>query len=450
MRLIEKYNHPVPRYTSYPTVPYWMPKAPDQQQWLNSLITSLQREPSLSLYVHLPFCESLCTYCGCNKHITRNHRVEGPYIETVLRELDLYLSELGSIRPQLSALHFGGGTPTFFSPTALQRLTEGIVNRFTVAEVRDFAFEAHPNGTTAEHLAVLAGAGFNRISVGVQDFNPDILAKINRKQTEAQVYATVNNARKYGYSSINFDLIYGLPGQQHRDIDYTADRVAELRPDRIAFYGYAHVPWKSPGQRAYSEDDLPRGADKWNLYTHGRDRFEEEGYIDIGLDHFSLPTDELAIAHRNGKLHRNFMGYTTVDSPVTIGLGCSAIGDSWGMYVQNEKTVKEYQRIVNEENRLPLIKGYSLTANDQKVRQHILNIMCQGATEWEQSKNSCSAISRAMLHWDEMAADGLVKLTDNRVEVTESGEPFLRNLCLPLDDHYWARRPQTQAFSKAV
>jgi len=445
--LIQKYNRPVPRYTSYPTVPHWQSEAPTQQQWIDALNQRLTGSRDIGLYVHLPFCEQLCTYCGCNKRITKNHGVEHPYVDAVLAELSLYQQAL-HLRPRLTELHLGGGTPTFLSPDALARLVDGITERVEVADAVSFSFEAHPHSTTDDHLKTLRQRGFNRISIGVQDFSPHIMKLINRRQTTEEVERTTYAARALGYS-INYDLIYGLPGQRMEDTVETMQRVEALRPDRIAYYGYAHVPWFSPGQRAYSEADVPQGQARWDLYSRGRQMLESSGYHDIGLDHFALPEDELTTAQRAGRLHRNFMGYTTSQAAVTIALGCSAIGDCWDTYVQNEKKVEDYQRAVMD-HRLPIVKGHSLTPTEQTVRRHILNLMCRGRTHWRPQALRCDAIDRAVNHWNEMAADGLLRRSPYAVEVTPAGRPFLRNICLPLDDHYWHRKPTVATFSNAL
>ena len=449
MVYLSKYDKPVPRYTSYPTVPYWQSTPPAAETWVESLNARLAEDDAISLYVHLPFCEQLCTYCGCHKRVTKNHAVEEPYIDAVLAELRLYLHSLERL-PRLKELHLGGGSPTFFAADTLARLVDGILAELPVDADHSFAFEAHPASTTADHLQALAARGFRRLSIGVQDFNPEIMRLINRRQTEAEVTRTVCEAHLAGYTSVNFDLIYGLPGQRLCDIDYTVRKVRELAPDRIAFYGYAHVPWHSPGQRAYSEADLPRGRDRWQLYRTGRRLLLDAGYYDIGLDHFALPQDDLTVAHRAGRLHRNFMGYTTANTPVTLGLGCSAIGDSWDTFVQNEKKVEAYQRAVLLEGRLPIVKGHTLSSTDRIIRRHILNLMCQGYTDWNDEGLRCSAIDRAVLYWNDMAIDGLVRRSPYRVEVTEAGGAYLRNICLPLDDHYWARNPTAATFSQAI
>lgn len=447
--IFDKYNRPVPRYTSYPTVPHWQATAPTENAWIGSIRNQLRKSPELSLYIHLPFCEELCTYCGCNKRITKNHGVEMPYVDTVLAEWKLYERSM-LIRPLLKELHLGGGTPTFFSPKALKRMVQGILKRVDVADDLEMSFEAHPNSTTPEHLKVLADLGFNRISIGVQDFNPEIMHLINRRQTEADVTKTVVEAQAVGFRSINFDIIYGLPNQQLHDIEYSVSKIAEFRPERIAFYGYAHVPWVSPGQRAYSKANLPQGKEKWGLYEAGRLGLEKLGYRDIGLDHFALPHDDLYLASQEKRLHRNFMGYTTSSAKLCIGLGCSSIGDSWDTYVQNEKTVEAYQRRVLEDQELPLIKGHQLAAEDEVIRRHILNLMCHQSTNWREEAMYCGGVARAIDQWKEMERDGLLEFGQDSITVTQLGKTFLRNVCVPLDDHISRAKPGRPTFSKAV
>lgn len=447
--IFDKYNRPVPRYTSYPTVPHWQATVPTENAWVGSIRKQLRKSPELSLYIHLPFCEELCTYCGCNKRITKNHRVEKPYVDTVLAEWKLYERSM-LIRPLLKELHLGGGTPTFFSPQELKRLVQGILKRVDVADDLEMSFEAHPNSTTPEHLSVLAELGFNRISIGVQDFNPEIMRLINRRQSEEEVTKTVIQAQAVGFRSINFDIIYGLPNQSLADIEYSVSKIAEFRPERIAFYGYAHVPWVSPGQRAYSKANLPQGKEKWALYEAGRQGLEQLGYHDIGLDHFALPHDDLYIASQENRLHRNFMGYTTSTAKLCIGLGCSSIGDSWDMYVQNEKTVEAYQKRVLEDQQLPLVKGHQLSADDEVIRRHILNLMCHQSTDWHQKEQYCSGVERAIDAWKEMEQDGLIERAHDSISVTPLGKTFLRNVCVPLDDHFSGTATSRPTFSKAI
>lgn len=447
-QLLDKYNIPAPRYTSFPTVPYWNEPVMDQGIWLKKVKDAFRQSREISLYIHLPYCERLCTYCGCNKHITRNHDVELPYIESVLAEWRMYRKALGS-KPILRELHLGGGTPTFFSAANLTYLIESILADVIVPADTEYGFEAHPFSTGYDQLIALRNLGFNRISIGVQDFDPDILAIINRQQTENQVRQVTEWARALGYVSVNFDLIFGLPLQTLNHIDTSMARVAEMRPDRIAFYSYAHVPWIKPSQRAYSEADLPEGEAKRALYERGRTLLEEQGYSEIGLDHFSLSNDSLYKAQQDGVLHRNFMGYTPHNTRLCLALGASGISDTWDAYVQNEKTIADYKaRIAAGE--LPLTKGHLLSDEDQILRKHILALMCQGGTSWENPSDQCDALFEGLERLAEMESDGLVKMAASTLTITGEGRPFVRNICLAFDAPYWRTRPAQQLFSKVV
>lgn len=446
--LVEKYNTPVPRYTSYPSVPYWDDTPPTPQDWAKQVHLTFQQHREISLYIHLPYCESLCTYCGCNKHITKNHAVELPYLESVLQEWQLYFDILKE-KPILRELHLGGGTPTFFQPENLEWLIRGIVEKVEVPDVHDFSFEAHPNSTTYEHLQTLKKLGFNRISIGVQDFDAHILHVINRFQTEEEVENVVRWSRELGYESVNFDLIFGLPHQTQQHIGTNMQKVAKLLPERIAFYSYAHVPWVKPSQRAYSESDLPQGKEKRALYELGRELLEEMGYVEIGMDHFALPKDALYQAMQAGTMHRNFMGYTPYFTGLSIGLGASAISDSWTAFAQNEKTITAYRAVLGT-GELPIFKGYLLTEEDRILRKHILNIMCRFGTSWHDEKEQCEALWEGLKRLEELEADGLVALQPFEIKVTDEGRPFIRNICMMLDAQYWRRQPVGKLFSQAV
>lgn len=448
INLLKKYNVPAPRYTSYPTVPYWQENPPTQKEWINRVQSVFENEKEISLYIHLPYCEKLCTYCGCNKRITKRHEVEIPYINSVLKEWKMYLDILPE-KPIIRELHLGGGTPTFFSPENLGQLMEGIFSEALVAENPSFSFEAHPANTSFEHLSVLYKYGFRRISIGVQDFDNEILKIINRQQTDEQVETCVNNARKIGYDSINFDLIFGLPFQTPENIVSNFSKLKNLKPDRIAYYSYAHVPWKSKSQRAYSENDLPYGADKRKLYEIGKELLEDMGYKEIGFDHFALPDDELYIAFKNGKLHRNFMGYTPHPTPLNLALGVSSISDSWTAFVQNEKVIEKYQERI-EAGEFPIIKGHLLNEEDQILRRHILNIMCNYQTSWKNKNEQCEAFFVGLERMEEMIEDGFVRRIPFSLKVTEKGHMFLRNICMALDSKYWAKKPEGMLFSQAV
>lgn len=446
--LLEKYNVPAPRYTSYPTVPYWNAEAPTQEQWIKSVQGAFNENREISLYIHLPYCESLCTYCGCNKRITKNHKVEQPYIDSVLKEWEMYLKILPE-KPTVKELHLGGGTPTFFSPESLNYLITNILSKLHIAPDHEFSFEAHPASMTLEHLVVLNIHGFKRISIGIQDFDNEILRIINRQQTYEDVEKTVVLARELGYDSINFDLIFGLPLQTLENIRINMEKVRSLHPDRIAFYSYAHVPWIKPSQRAYSEADLPIGKDKRDLYELGRELLEEAGYMEIGMDHFALRTDGLYKSLENKTLHRNFMGYTPQYTRLSLALGASSISDSWGAFIQNEKKIEDYQARV-ELGAFPIIKGHILSNEDQLFRKHILNIMCKFETNWIEKEDQHDSLYEGMERMSELEDDGLIERTPFQLKVTEKGRPFIRNICLALDSKYWKKKPDGALFSQVV
>ncbi len=446
--LLEKYNIPAPRYTSYPTVPYWATEPPAPQLWTKAVQQAFEKDPAISLYIHLPYCEKLCTYCGCNKRITKNHAVEAPYIEALLTEWNQYLDILPS-KAVLQELHLGGGTPTFFQPKALQRLLQGLQESTTKKDTHHYSLEVHPGTTTKAHLAILAEFGFNRLSIGVQDVAPEVLQIINRQQTLDEVEQCTDWARSLGFVSINFDLVFGLPLQTPVHIQNTMRQVERLRPDRIAFYSYAHVPWIKPSQRAYGESDLPRGLEKRKLYELGRQLLLELGYLEIGMDHFALPQDTLSQALESGTLHRNFMGYTPFHSQLGLALGTSSISDTGTMFVQNEKTVEPYLRRVSN-GELPYFRGHQLTQEDQIIRQHILNLMCQGETRWDSPDNQHPSLEIGLTRMGEFLKDGLIELNPYHLKVSEAGKPFVRNIAMALDARYWARQPQGKLFSSVV
>ena len=447
MSLLEKYAVPGPRYTSYPTVPYWESPGPDRESWIHSVEQSLNSDLSqLSLYIHLPYCEKLCTFCGCNTRITKRHEVEEPYIKAVIKEWQAYRAILPE-HAQVAEIHLGGGTPTFFSPSNLKWLIESILREVPKAEEVEFSFEANPNTTSTEHLKVLYDLGFRRVSFGIQDFDPKVQAIIHRVQPYRTVEQVVNAARAIGYTSINFDLIYGLPAQSIDTILDTIEKTGRLHPDRLAFYSYAHIPWIKPAQRMY-EDLLPSEPDKFEFYEKGKDALEQLGYVDIGMDHFALPSDSLFDAMGRGRLHRNFMGYTTTATKVQIGLGASAISDAWTAFIQNEKKVEDYMAAV-EEGTFPFYRGHELSNEDQYIRQHILNLMCQFETHFH-SGEAPQFWSEVTARLTPMKEDGLVSLFENSIKVKAAGRPFVRNICMALDARMWRKKPTTQIFSQTV
>ena len=450
--LFQKYNVPGPRYTSYPTVPYWEDSSYSYEKWLDSVRTSFTESNStqgISLYIHLPFCESLCTFCGCHKHITKRHEMEDPYIQNVLKEWRFYLAVLPS-RPRIKEIHLGGGTPTFFSPENLQYLIDQIFEGADRAEGFQFSFEGHPNNTTREHLQRLYDLGLTRVSYGVQDYSPEVQKAIHRIQPFANVERVTLQAREIGYSSISHDLVFGLPFQKEEDMRYTIDCTNRLRPDRISFYSYAHVPWvKGTGQRGFDENDLPTPDQKRHLYEIGKQQLLDNGYIEIGMDHFALPSDEMYESFVRGTLHRNFMGYTASKTQLMIGLGISAISDSWYGFAQNVKTVKEYEEVLSQD-RIPVYRGHILSEEDLILRRHILNLMCQFHTSWEMPQLQFAEAEEVKMRLSEMEKDGLIHLLPQGIEVTDVGKPFVRNICMAFDLRLQRNVPTTRIFSMTI
>jgi oxygen-independent coproporphyrinogen-3 oxidase len=444
--LVEKYNVPAPRYTSYPTVPYWDDNL-QEADWIHHLKNTFisSNQDGISLYIHLPFCESLCTYCACNTRITVNHQVERPYIETLLKEWNLYLAQFDS-KPLIKEIHLGGGTPTFFSAENLFYLISSILNTADIAKEHDFSFEGHPGNTTLQHLQILYDLGFKRVSFGIQDFDMAVQEAIHRYQTVEEVKQVIDSARKIGYTSINVDLVYGLPHQTKESVKRTIEHMIVLKPERIAFYSYAHVPWLKPGQRKYTDKDLPVASEKRMLYETGKALFINAGYSDIGMDHFALPGDELLTAFTRGKLHRNFMGYTTNSTKLLIGLGCSAISDSWSAFSQNIKTVEAYREAVNK-GRFPLYKGHILNSEDLLIRQHILNLMCRHESDFGATFCNQLILGHSKSRLSELVTDQLISIRDDKVMLSGKGKDFLRNICLAFDKRYWSRQPAQATFS---
>lgn len=446
--LIRKYNVPGPRYTSYPTVPFWEEESFTAEKWKSTLLKSFDKwkDEGISLYIHLPFCESLCTFCGCHKKITKRHEVEDPYVKTVLKEWRLYLKLLPD-RPVIKEIHLGGGTPTFFSTENLKQLMDGLLEGADLKKDHEFSFEGHPNNTSKEHLRTLYDLGFRRVSYGVQDYDPQVQLAINRIQPFENVKKVHDWSKETGYTSINHDLVFGLPHQTLKGIEETINKTNELRPDRIAFYSYAHVPWiKGNGQRGFDEKDLPKDDEKRALYELGKQMFYENGYVEIGMDHFALKSDSLYKAMQDGSLHRNFMGYTAGATKVMIGLGMSAISDSWFSFAQNEKKLSDYEKRV-ERGEIPVFRGHVLNEKDLQIREQILNVMCNFKTEFEGEQSQFELIKQRLV---ELEADGLVTIDGRHVVVTEKGIPFVRNICMAFDLKMDLQQPKERMFSKTV
>lgn len=450
--LIQKYNVPGPRYTSYPTVPYWEEQYFSLEQWKQTLKRSFaesNQKEGISLYIHLPFCESLCTFCGCHKRVTKRHEVEQPYIQAVLKEWDLY-GELLEEKPIIKEIHLGGGTPTFFSIEHLTQLIKGILAKAEIAPEHEFSFEGHPNNTTYEHLQGLYDLGFRRVSYGVQDYNETVQKAIHRIQPYENVKQVTKWAREIGYTSISHDLVFGLPFQSLDDVLTTIGQTNTLMPDRLALYSYAHVPWiKGNGQRGFKDADVPKDEIKRQCYEEGKKKLLAHGYHEIGMDHFALESDSMYQAFKEGSLHRNFMGYTASKTQVMIGLGISSISDSWYSFTQNVKTIEEYYECL-EQNEIPVVKGHVLSQEDLIIRKHILNLMCSFTTSWADEHMQFAEIDEVLEQLKEMSQDQLIKIADSSVTILEKGKPFVRNICMAFDLRLKRKMPENRIFSMTI
>lgn len=449
--LVRKYNQPVPRYTSYPTVPFWEDDI-EPLKWQQAFVEQFHiqnAEKGISIYVHLPFCESLCTYCGCNKKITKNHSVEEEYLLALEKEWKIY-RRLMSQAPVIREIHLGGGTPTFFSPINLKRLMGILLKNSIVHPRHEFSIEGHPNNTTKEHLRLLYALGFRRISYGVQDLDPEVQHIINRIQPIENVQLATENARAAGFTSVNFDLIYGLPLQTAGSIKNTIQQVIALKPDRIAFYSYAHVPWTSKAQRLFNETHLPDAEEKLGLYLLGKELLMAHDYYDIGMDHFALPHDGLYRAWEKEELHRNFMGYTTQNSGLLLGLGVSSISDTGHAFAQNEKALATYYDKINK-GELAVKRGYFLNEEDIAFRKYILKIACRNFTQFL-PEHLPLLRKYTFPELEKFVADGLVEFDEQHMKLTEKGHYFIRNICSAFDLYLQRDNTLSQklVFSKAI
>ena len=444
--LFAKYDVPAPRYTSYPTVPFWT-DSPTTDQWIEHLNKAFANEAATwSLYFHLPFCESLCTFCACNTVITRDHGREDGYVNLLSTEWQLYLDRVPALpeRPLLG-VHLGGGTPTFFAKENLERILKPILSQAKIDRDRfEASVEVHPGHTTREQLEMLHGLGFTRISLGVQDFDPEVQRLVNRHQPYEVTKSVTDIARELGYNSVNYDLIYGLPRQNPDRFHETVQKTIELHPDRIALYSFARVPWIKPAQRSYKDEDLPVAGEKRALYELARELLDTAGYVEIGMDHFALPHDGMAQAQRKGTLHRNFQGYTETRTTVLLGLGVSAISETPTCFHQNEKAFPVYERRVSN-GEIPTLRGHLLTTEDQQLREQILQFMTKFSVRLEEDQ---ADDARSFLR--PLIGDGLVEVSNDTLELTEKGTPFLRNACMFFDRRLRNQEQKPQVFSQAL
>ncbi len=439
LAVLKRYAGRGPRYTSYPPATAWRDDA-NQHLLLDALAELRSRPPGVatSVYVHLPFCPSQCWFCACNVLITPRTDLQDPYLDAVEKELSLLQPHLPTGHPVVQ-LHWGGGSPSFLTPLQMRRLMGLLRRTFNFDPAAEVALEVDPRVTSDEHLATLRELGFNRLSMGVQDVDDEVQEAIHRHQSLELTSNFVDRCRAHGFTSLNVDLIYGLPAQTEKSFEHTLQSVMDIGPDRVALYSYAHVPWLKPSQRRIDESRIPGPELRFSLFRMALDRFGEAGYLDIGLDHFARPDDELAKARLDGTLHRNFMGYTTRAGAELIGVGLSSIGQVAGRFLQNEKKLKSYYQMI-EEGVLPVTRGYHMNADDLIRQELIQNLMCQGsidkrALETKFGIDFDSYFAESLRTLAPYAADGLVELSPDAVTPSALGRVLVRVLAMAFDAH---------------
>jgi len=453
--LLTRFDVPGPRYTSYPTADRFV-EAFGEADYLQALDqrknSAIGKATPLSLYVHIPFCESLCYYCACNKIITKHKDRAATYLRYLTREVELHTAHLG-MGQSVSQLHLGGGTPTFLSDGELRELMHMLRRHFEFVPGGEYSVEVDPRTVDEQRLAVLAELGFNRLSFGVQDFDPAVQKAVHRVQPAQQVFDLVAAARRLGFESVNVDLIYGLPLQTPESFERTLAQVNELRPDRIALYAYAHLPERFKPQRRIHAAELPSGGAKVAMLSRSLDAFTEAGYVYIGMDHFALPDDALAVAKRQGRLHRNFQGYSTQADCDLIALGVSSIGRVGATFSQNAKTMEEYCDLLDQ-GHLPVVRGLALTRDDLIRRAVIMALMCQGQLQFESINLAWLVDFRKyfaaeLAQLEDMQAQGLVQLSEAGIQVSGMGWFFVRGVAMVFDRYLQADRNRTR-FSKII
>lgn len=447
--LFMKYSRPGPRYTSYPTAPHWT-ETIGADVYREKLATSDPAVP-LALYAHIPFCESLCYYCGCNIKITHDTGVSHPYVSTLLTEIDTVAANLGS-RRTLSQISWGGGTPTFLATDEIIRLQRHTLSAFDLEADAEVSIEIDPRVTSQEQLEVLRKEGFNRVSLGVQDFDPEVQQAVNRIQSPEMTNDMLQYCRTLGYSGINFDLIYGLPFQTFSRFERTVEQVMEMRPDRIALYNYAHLPSLRPHQRILEKHPMPDVEERVAIFTHAYEQLQQSGYVPIGMDHFALPDDELSLALGKGTLYRNFMGYTVKRGTHLLGIGASAIGEINGAFFQNLRDVGPYQEAVARSG-LSTFRGCLLSPDDQRRKWIIQNLMCRFEVPYETYRQQFDEdfqvrYDEELSALDEMDGDGLLERDASRIRCTPMGRLFVRNAAMVFDSYI--SQEKTAAYSKTL
>ena len=442
LELIDRYDRPGPRYTSYPTVPNWSPAFGSVAY--QEALERAGNEGTFALYAHFPFCARKCLYCGCNMLVTRRAAHVDAYLDGLEKEIDLVLARLGP-SPRVTQMHWGGGTPNLLSIPQLTRAFELFATRFDLAPDAEISIEADPRQCSRSQLQHLRALGFNRISFGVQDLDADVQQAIGRVQPLALVREMCDAAREAGFEGLNVDVMYGLPRQTRGSMAQTIMHVLDLQPDRVACFGYAHVPWLRPHQRAIHEADLPGARERFSQFAMAVNLFDSAGYRWIGLDHFAAPHDALAHAQHARGLHRNFMGYTTMPAEHLLAFGMSAIAEVGGVFAQNAADVNDWRSPLDA-GQLPIVRGHRSSMDDVRRQQVIMELMCN--LEYPLSGNReyfTAAISRLL----PLVDDGLVTLTDDRITVTPTGRYFLRNICMAFDA-YLGEAPAPGMYSRSI
>lgn len=448
--LIKKYDRPGPRYTSYPPATEFTEEV-TAEDYRRKLIESNERKTPLSLYFHIPFCESGCYYCGCNIIISHRKGIEKPYLDRVYREMDM-VSPLLDRERKVEQLHWGGGTPNYLEPDEIKEFMEEIRKRFDFSDDAEVSIEIDPRYATDEQLKVIREVGFNRISMGLQDLDERVQRAINRIQPYELMESMMKKLRDLGFESINIDLIYGLPYQSRESFKKTVEKVIELGPDRIAVYSFAYVPWVKPIQKHIDPETLPSAEEKLSILEMVIEEFQDAGYVYIGMDHFAKPEDELAVAQREGKLWRNFQGYTTRKGVELIGFGATSIGMLYDSYFQNYKTLREYNLSIDE-GRLPTYRGYILNEDDFIRREVIMDIMCNLGVSFKKIEDMFGIkfedyFSEELEELRELEEDGLIRIGEGRIDILPVGRLLIRNVAMVFD--VYLKTKKELRFSKTI
>lgn len=448
--LIKKYDRPGPRYTSYPPATEFTEEI-TADHYVKKLVESNERKTPLSLYFHIPFCEQRCLYCGCNVIVSHRKGIEVPYLERVYKEMDLVSQYIDKDR-KVVQLHWGGGTPNYLEPDQIKEFFEEIRRRFTIDENAEISIELDPRYLTDEQIRVIKEVGFNRVSLGVQDLDPKVQSAVNRIQPYELIKTQFQKLREAGFQSINVDLIYGLPYQTKESFEKTVDKIIELNPDRVATYSFAYIPQIKPHQQLLPKEALPSPEEKLAILEMIINKFQEAGYVYIGMDHFAKPEDELAVAQRKGELWRNFQGYTTKKGVELLGFGATSIGMLYDAYFQNYKTLREYNQAIDE-GRIPVFRGYVLNEDDFIRREVIMDIMCNLGVEFKKIEKMFGIdfktyFEKELEELKEMEEDGLVKLQEDRIRILPVGRLLIRNIAMVFDAHI--RKKKELKFSRTI